>query len=116
MFLDPRALFMLAVLVGVTGWVLKGLLSTWQRSEKSTESSDKRLDDMEERLRKIESATTSILVDVSSMREKQRFMAKLQATGTELRPVAALTEKASESGASPMETQNIPIIGRAGLR
>src|SRR5688500_13978967 len=75
MFLDPRALFMLVVLVGVTGWVLKGLMVTWHRLNKGGETSSSKFDDMENRLRKIEAATTSLLVDVTSIREKQRFMA-----------------------------------------
>lgn len=103
---------MLAVLVGVTGWVLRGLMMTWHRISKEGEPQSKRLDDMEERLRKIEAATSSLLVDVSGMREKQRFMTKLQAGASEQRALAAVADQGGE-GLSPMSTQSIPIIPRA---
>ncbi len=115
MFFDPRALLMLAVLVGVTGWVLKGLMTTWLRIQKGADQSSK-LEDMEERLRKIEAATTSLLVDVSSMREKQRFMAKLQAGNAEQRAIAAISERSDDPGISPMDTQAIPAMPRIGSR
>jgi hypothetical protein len=117
MFFDPRSLFTLVLLVGVTGWVMKGLILARHRVKSESEST-KRMEEMEERLRKIEAATTSLLVDVSSMREKQRFMAKLQATSDQA-PKALTTSSVSqesiESGVSPMLTQNIPIA-RARLR
>lgn len=113
---DPRALFMLAVLVGVTGWVLKGLMMTWHRLNRDAGPQSKKFDEMEERLRKIEAATSSLLVDVGNMREKQRFMAKLQAGSNEQRAIAAAAESSGDSGVSPMLTQSIPIIPRAGSR
>ena len=103
---------MLAVLIGVTAWAIKGLMFARHRLKTENESV-KRMEDMEERLRKIEAATTSLLVDVSSMREKQRFMAKLQATSDQA-PKALTTSSVSqesvESGVSPMLTQSIPVV------
>ena len=110
MFLNPAALLMLVVLVGVTGWVCKSLLISWHRLNKEDGKSS-RLDEMEERLRKVESATTSILVDVTSMREKQRFMAKLQAGSPSRETVPAAPR--GENDISPLDTQSIPIIPRA---
>ncbi len=112
---DPRSLLMLAVLVGVTGWVLKGLLVAWHRTQKGADES-KKFEDMEDRLRKIEAATTSLLVDVSSIREKQRFMAKLQAGNDEQRAIAAIASRAEDTGISPMDTQAIPAMPRIGSR
>lgn len=106
---------MLVVLVGVTGWVLKGLMVTWHRLNKGPEASSSKLDEMEERLRKIEGATTSLLVDVTSIREKQRFMAKLQ-SGSEVRAPSPPTISSSEGDISPMVIQSIPIMPRAGNR
>lgn len=114
MLLDPRALFMLVILVGVTGWVLKGLMVTWHRLQKGDRGNDK-LVDIEERLRKVETATTSLLVDVTGMREKERFMARLQ-SGASARESAAKMEHRSEGDVSPLVTQNIPVMPRAGHR
>lgn len=111
MFFDPRALFMLAVLIGVTGWVIRGLMITRYRlSRGETGPKDKR-DDMEERLRKLESATSSILIDITSMREKERFMAKLNAGAAP--QDATRVEPKSQLDVSPMLTQSIPINPRA---
>lgn len=110
MFFDPRALFMLAVLIGVSGWVIRGLMITRHRLSRGETGPKDKLDDMEERLRKLESATSSILIDITSMREKERFMAKL---GVGVAPQdATRVEPRSQPDISPMVTQSIPISPR----
>lgn len=114
MFLDPRGLLMLVVLVGVTGYVIKNVLFAVYRLNRGSESrtSNDRLAEMEERLRKVETATSSLLVDISSIKEKQRFMARLQ-SGAPPRETPA-SEKRPEADVSPMVTQSVPIIPRVG--
>jgi hypothetical protein len=111
MVLDPRALFMLVLLVGVTGWVLKGLMVTWHRLRKGDKAAVPQLGDMETRLRNVEEATTSLLIDVSSLREKQRFMTRLQAASASLETTSA-AEHTGRSDISPMSTQSIPVMPR----
>src|SRR5688500_18346198 len=104
MLFDPRELFFLVVVIGVTGWVLRGLMVTWHRLYKDDPKTTANSADVEERLRKLEAATTSIIVDMSSMNEKHRFMARLQA-GIEARDRAAKAQQIStESDVSPMVT------------
>jgi hypothetical protein len=67
--------------------------------------------ELEERIKNLETATTSLLVDVTSMREKERFMAKLQA-GSGPREAAPPPSR-GESDISPMMTQSIPIMPKA---
>lgn len=113
MFFDPGALFMLVVLVAVTGFVGKNLMMAFYRLNKGEQSIRKDgTAEMEERLRKIEAATSSLLVDMSSMKEKQRFMARLQ-SGSAPGEVPAV-ERSIEGDISPMKTQNVPIIPRVG--
>jgi hypothetical protein len=64
---------------------------------------------METRLRNVEEATTSLLIDVSSLREKQRFMTRLQAASASLETIGP-TERATDI--SPMSTQSIPVMPR----
>ena len=112
MFLDPRELFMLVVLVVVAGFVGKNLMMAFYRLNRDEQSGRKNgTDEMEERLRKIEAATSSLLVDMSSMKEKQRFMAKLE-SGAAPRDIPP--ERSAEGDISPMKTQSIPIIPRVG--
>lgn len=115
MFLDPRALFMLAVVIAVAGYVAKGLMVSWYKLNRGDKPQGDSLSEMAERLRKVEAATSSLLVDVHSMREKERFMTRLQA-GAAPAPreaPAALAEGAKDSGPSPMVIQSMPAIPRA---
>ena len=117
MDLDPRALFMLAVVIAVSGYVAKGLMVSWyklHRGEKPAGPGDS-LSEMAERLRKVEAATSSLLVDVHSMREKQRFMARLQASATPASVApTVIAEGSKDSSPSPMVIQSMPAIPRAG--
>ena len=105
------AFFMLVVLVAVTGYVAKGLMVTWYRLSRGEKSSAASTSDTEERLRKLEAATSSLLVDVHGMREKERFMARLHA-GAPPRETPARSEVRNEGDVSPMVTQNVPIVPR----
>jgi hypothetical protein len=110
MFLDPREIFLLIVLVAVTGWVGRGLMVSWyklRREEKSSSIAS----DLDERLRKIESAVSGVITDVSAMREKERFMARLQAASS--RETQSRQETPKEGDMSPLVTQSIPVIPRA---
>ena len=112
MFFDPRALFMLAVLVAVTGFVVKNVIFSVYRLKQGEQQrgGNEKMAEMDERLRNIEAATSSLLVDISSIKEKQRFMARLQSGA----PPKEEPERRSESDTSPMVTQSIPIIPRVG--
>jgi hypothetical protein len=117
MDLDPRALFMLAVVIAVSGYVARGLMASWyklNRGEKPAAPGDS-MAEMAERLRKVEAATSSLLVDVHSMREKERFMARLQATAAPAPSASPLiAESSKDSSPSPMVIQSMPAIPRAG--
>jgi len=107
MFFDPRGIFLLIVLVGVSGWVARGLLVSWFRLRQEEKTSTN-AGDLDERLRRIEAAVSGLITDVSTMREKDRFMARLQAAQAQVRP-----EPPREGELSPMTTQSIPVIPRA---
>jgi hypothetical protein len=113
MYLETRSLFMLVVLIGVTGYVIKNVLLTVFRVGRGDAPAGDRIGEMEERLRKIEAATSSLLVDMSSMKEKQRFMTRLQA-GAAPSSTPATVEKRKEGELDPMSTQSVPAIPRIG--
>jgi hypothetical protein len=103
---DPRVIVFLIVLVAVTGWVARGLMASWYKLSREDKPAGI-TPDIEERLRKIEAATSGLIMDVAAMREKERFMAKLQASSPP-------RETQQESELSPMMTQSIPVIPRVG--
>ncbi|HEY8164682.1 MAG TPA: hypothetical protein VIF83_03925 [Gemmatimonadaceae bacterium] len=112
MFPYPAQIVAFAFLILAAGVVTKGLLVTWYRLSRGSgeiKGGADRLTQLEERVRKIEAATTSLLVDVSNMRDKQRFMSALRESHPAPPPPAQATANA---GPSPMVTQSIPIIPR----
>jgi hypothetical protein len=108
MFFDPRAVVLLIVLVAVSGWVARGLMASFfkLRREDGTSSS---LASIEDRLKRIEEATSGLIMDVTAMREKERFMAKLQASASTHQ---AQRHETKDGEPSPFVTQNIPVIPR----
>lgn len=113
MFFEPASLFMLAVLVAVTGYVTKGVIAALKRVDSPARPTADQMGDIEERMRKLEAATSSLLVDMTGMREKQRFMSRLNESSA-ARQARHPQPAGDESEISPMMTQNIPIIPRAG--
>ena len=111
MFFDPRAILLLIILVAVSGWVARGLMSSFSklRREDGTSST---LSSIEERLKRVEEATGGLITDVTAIREKERFMAKLQASASTRESQSRHETKEGEP--SPFVTQNIPVIPRAG--
>jgi hypothetical protein len=110
MFPNPPQIIAFALLVIVAGYVARGFLVTWYRLSRGSDESGDRLAQLEERVGKIEAATSSLLVDVTNIRDKQRFMSALRDPLPAAPPVAS--QAASNAGPSPMVTQSIPIIPR----
>ena len=109
MFFDPRAVVLLIILVAVTGWVARGLMASWFKLRRD-EASVSSLSSLDERLKRIEEATSGLISDVTAMREKERFMAKLQASASTRE--AQAKHETREGEPSPFVTQNIPVIPR----
>ncbi|HEX6575853.1 MAG TPA: hypothetical protein VF042_12865 [Gemmatimonadaceae bacterium] len=107
MFFDPRSLFLLIIFVGVTGWIVRGVMGSLyklRREEKPSPGAG----DIEERLRRIEASLSGVITDVAAIREKERFMARLQAS----RELQSKQEATREGDISPLVTQNIPVMPR----
>ena len=76
MRLNPPLVLALAVFVIAAGSVLKALLNTWLgRSE--GRSGGERLMKMEERISRIEDATSTLVAEFAAVRERERFMTQL---------------------------------------
>jgi hypothetical protein len=112
MELNPVNLLLSLILVGTVGWVIRGLMASWFKLKRE-DHAGANSSDMEDRLRKIESTMASLVIEVQSIREKDRFMAKLQATAS-TREISGKSES-SENDVSPLMTQSIPVIPRVRL-
>ena len=109
MFLDPPRIFMLILLVAVSGWVARGLMASFFKLRRE-DGTSANLMNIEERLKRIEEATSGLITDVTAIREKERFMAKLQASASTRDAQSRHETKDGEP--SPFVTQNIPVIPR----
>jgi hypothetical protein len=109
MFFDPRAIALLIILVAVTGWVARGLMASWYKLRRD-DSSVSSLSSIEERMKRIEEATSGLIMDVTAIREKERFMARLQASASTRETHSRQDTK--DGDPSPFVTQNIPVIPR----
>jgi hypothetical protein len=108
MFFDPRAIALLIVLVAVSGWVARGLMASFFKLRRD-DAPTSNLASIDERLKRIEEATSGLIMEVTAIREKERFMAKLQASASSRETQRHETK---EGEPSPFVTQNIPVIPR----
>ena len=109
MFFDPRAIALLIILVAVSGWVARGLMASWFKLRRDDPPTSN-LASIDERLKRIEEATSGLIMEVTAIREKERFMAKLQASASSRETQARHETK--DGDPSPFVTQNIPVIPR----
>ena len=77
MRLNPPLVLALAVFVIAAGSVLKALLNTWLGRSEGTRSGGDRLTKMEERISRIEDATSTLVAEFTAVRERERFMTQL---------------------------------------
>ena len=107
--MEPDMLVSLVVLLGVSGFVARGLLVTWYKLRREGTPDAERIRTLEQRVQNMESATSGLLVEMSSLREKQRFMGRLYESAAKREPPHTPAGAIEDSGVSPMMTQNIPI-------
>ena len=77
MLFDPRFVIALTILVAVTGYVMRAVMSTWFSRGQGGGSATGRLAKMEERIARIEDATSSLVAEFAAVRERERFMTQL---------------------------------------
>lgn len=74
---DPRFIFALTILVAVTGYVVRSLIASWFHRGEGGPSATGRLAKMEERISKMEEATSGLVAEFAAVRERERFMTQL---------------------------------------
>ena len=107
MRLNPPLVLALAVLVIATGSVLKALLKTWLGGSDATGAAGERLSKMEERISRIEDATSTLVAEFAAVRERERFMTQLVESRAR-KDARAIAETASPASVVPPMTGNEP--------
>jgi hypothetical protein len=122
MFFDPGTLFMLSVFVAVTGivtvTVTRVVIGTWFRRGEGGVSATGRLAKMEERILRIEEATSGLVAEFAAVRERERFMTQLVESRARTDAAAANDRPSTSSQParghepSPFEVQTVSAVRR----
>ena len=117
MLFDPRFVFAFTILVAVTGFVIRSVMRTWFNRGQGGGSATGRLAKMEERIARIEDATSGLVAEFAAVRERERFMTQLVESRAR-KDARAMAESSSSavSGAadetSPFVVQTVSAIRR----
>ena len=101
---DPRFILALAILVAVSGMVVRGLLNTWLGRREESGSAGGRLARLEERITRIEDATSGLVAEFAAVRERERFM-------TQIVESRARKEARALAESVPAATPVVPVTG-----
>jgi len=107
MRLNPPLVLALAVFVIAAGSVLKALLNAWLGRGEAARSGGERLTKMEERISRIEDATSTLIAEFAAVRERERFMTQLVESRAR-KDARAIAEAASPAVTIPPMTSNEP--------
>jgi len=106
---DPRFILALAILVAVSGIVVRGLLNTWLGRGEGGRSAGGRLAKMEERITRIEDATSGLVAEFAAVRERERFMTQLVESRAR-KEARALAESSSASTVPATGSEPSPFV------
>ena len=119
MILGSGFFFALTILVLVTGYVVKSVLGFWFQRGEGGSSATGRLAKMEERLAKMEDATSGLIAEFAAVRERERFMTQLvesrarkDARAAADNPAAIVPAPSKEDTTSPFVVQTVSAARR----
>ncbi len=120
MRLNPPLVLALAVFVIAMGSVLKALLNAWLSRGEASRSAGERLARMEERITRIEDATSGLVAEFAAVRERERFMTQLVESRArkdaraiaENASVAPVIAPSTGSEPSPFVVQTVSAVRR----
>ena len=77
MLLEPSSVFAVVLLLAAFSVATRVVIGTWARRNEGGPSAGSRLAKMEERIQKIEEATSGLVAEFAAVRERERFMTQL---------------------------------------
>jgi hypothetical protein len=111
----------LTILVVVTGYVAKSVLGFWFHRGEGGPSATGRLAKMEERITRMEEATSGLVAEFAAVRERERFMTQLVETrarkdarsaAESVAIVPAAVTPSSAENTSPLVVQTVSAARR----
>jgi len=115
MAFEPSGVFAVVILLAAFSIATRIVIGTWTRRHEGGPSASGRLAIMEERIQKIEEATSGLIAEFAAVRERERFMTQLVESRArrDAQPVidASLPAKSGED-ASPFVVQTVSAVRR----
>ena len=108
MRIGPPFILALVILIVVTGTVIKSVLNTWLGRGGSGTVAE-RLAKMEERIARIEDATSGLVAEFAAVRERERFMTQLVESRAR-KDARAAAEIASPTAARATGDEESPFV------
>ena len=108
MLIEPSNVFALILLIAAISIGSRVIMGSWARRNTGGPSASTRLAKMEERIQRIEEATSGLVAEFAAVRERERFMTQIVESRARKDAAAALASTASAS--KPAEDTTSPFV------
>ncbi len=118
MLIEPGGVFAVILLLAAFSIASRVILGSWARRNDGGSSASARLAKMEERIQKIEEATSGLVAEFAAVRERERFMTQLVESRARKDARAAIeappaaTPVATADTTSPFVVQTVSAVRR----
>jgi hypothetical protein len=118
MLIEPGGVFAVILLIAAFSIASRVVLGSWARRNDGGSSVSTRLAKMEDRIQRMEEATSSLVAEFAAVRERERFMTQLVESRARKDARAAIeappagTSAAPEDTTSPFVVQTVSAVRR----
>jgi hypothetical protein len=109
MLIEPGSVFAIIMLVAAFSIGTRIVLGSWARRNDGGSSASTRLAKMEERIQRMEEATSSLVAEFAAVRERERFMTQL-VESRERKEARAAIEAAPAGASVPAVDTTSPFV------
>jgi hypothetical protein len=107
MLIEPGGVFAVILLLAAFSIASRVVLGSWARRNDGGSSASARIAKMEDRIQKIEEATSGLVAEFAAVRERERFMTQLVESRARKDARAAIeTPQAGASAAAPAAVED----------
>ena len=109
MLIEPSNVFALILLIAAISIGSRVVMGSWARRNTGGPSASTRLAKMEERIQRIEEATSGLVAEFAAVRERERFMTQIVESRAR-KDAAAAAVASSSSVSKPAEDTTSPFV------
>ena len=108
MLIEPSTVFALILLIAAISIGSRVVMGSWARRNTGGPSASSRLAKMEERIQRIEEATSGLVAEFAAVRERERFMTQI--VESRARKDAAAAAASMSPVSKPVEDTTSPFV------